>query len=310
MGQTGTTGEVSLAQMNVPWFASPFFHTLLEEAQLSPADHALVQAFARDGYLIIDPQLPDFPQMAEGITQRLAAPLAAHGRVQDAWKTDADVQRLATLPEVDRILRLLYQRDPIPFQTLNFPRGTQQATHSDTVHFHSVPHGFMCAAWIPFEPIDAGNGPLHIYPGSHALPAWDLHALGLPSGVESYHRYESCMQAYVEALGLTKKVLALEPGQVVIWAANLLHGGEPILDPARTRHSQVTHYYFSDCLYYTPMLSDPYIGKVHLRAITDIRTGKPVENRYGGKPVSIVQTVPPADAFKRVLRKIRKRFSV
>jgi hypothetical protein len=35
----------------------------------------------------------------------------------------------------------------------------------------------------------------------------------------------------------------------------LLHGGAPQKDLSRTRHSQVTHYYFADCKYYTPMNS-------------------------------------------------------
>jgi hypothetical protein len=44
-------------------------------------------------------------------------------------------------------------------------------------------------------------------------------------------------------------------GQALIWAANLLHGGSVQHDPARTRWSQVTHYYFRDCIYYTPAFS-------------------------------------------------------
>ena len=41
-----------------------------------------------------------------------------------------------------------------------------------------------------------------------------------------------------------------------MWHANLLHGGAPQRDTSRTRHSQVTHYFFEGCRYWTPMLSD------------------------------------------------------
>ena len=34
-------------------------------------------------------------------------------------------------------------------------------------------------------------------------------------------------------------------------------------DPQSTRKSQVTHYYFEGCRYWTPMLSAP--GKMHMR---------------------------------------------
>ena len=38
-------------------------------------------------------------------------------------------------------------------------------------------------------------------------------------------------------------------------SANLLHGGSRQLATQRTRHSQVTHYFFEGCRYYTPLLS-------------------------------------------------------
>ena len=51
----------------------------------------------------------------------------------------------------------------------------------------------------------------------------------------------------VSELGLVTR------GQAIIWHPNLLHGGAEQLDSKRTRHSQVTHYFFSDCQYITPM---------------------------------------------------------
>ncbi|TSC58955.1 MAG: phytanoyl-CoA dioxygenase [Candidatus Peregrinibacteria bacterium Greene0416_62] len=307
--------EATLGQMNVPWFMLPFFPTLLHEANLSPADQALVESFSREGYVVIDAKIPDLDAFSTRLIQDLAPLYRGRGRIQDAWKENADAKTLALLPEIDRVLRLLYQRDPIPFQTLNFALGTEQHTHSDTVHFHCIPHGFMCGVWIALEDINADAGPLHVYPASHKMPAWDFHDLGLPSGRESYQRYEECMQAYVEAVGFKKHIVTMKKGQAVIWAATLLHGGEPIHDRSKTRHSQVTHYYFSDCLYYTPMLSDPYIGRMQMRTIMDIRTGKVVPNMYGGKMISSIPsaaTIAPAAAMasksvlRNLLRKARK----
>ncbi len=306
------SAEASLRQMNMPWFMTPFFPTLLQEANLSTCDRTLIEQFARDGYAIIDAEIPDLDAVCTRLIADLAPKYGGVGRIQDAWKANADVKMLATLPSIDRVLRLFYQRDPIPFQTLNFPAGTEQHTHSDTVHFHSVPHGFMCGVWIALQDIGEDCGPLHVYPGSHRMPAWDFHDLGLPSGRESYARYEDCMEAYVQAAGLKKHIVTMKKGQAVIWAATLLHGGEPITKIGSTRHSQVTHYYFSDCLYYTPMNSDPYIGKMHLRTITDIRTGQPVPNRYGGKIISAVpEPVTPVQnatvASKHVLKRLLER---
>ena len=304
----------SLRQMNMPWFQTPFFKTLLEEADLAEDDKKLVATYAQDGYLIIDAKIPELDSFCERLIAALAPLYRGHGRIQDAWKENTDAKALALLPEIDRVLRLLYQRDPIPFQTLNFAEGTEQHTHSDTVHFHSVPHGFMCGVWIALQDIDTTCGPLHVYPGSHRMPAWDFHDLGLPSGRESYQHYEDCMQAYVEAAGLKKHIVTMKKGQAVIWSATLLHGGEHIEERSKSRHSQVTHYYFSDCLYYTPMFSDPYIGKMQMRTITDIRSGKIVPNMYAGKPISLFSDIPTpasiapaATAVAEVLRRLLDR---
>ncbi len=43
----------------------------------------------------------------------------------------------------------------------------------------------------------------------------------------------------------------IKQGQALIWYANLLHGGAAQTDLSRSRHSQVTHYYFENCTYYT-----------------------------------------------------------
>ena len=60
----------------------------------------------------------------------------------------------------------------------------------------------------------------------------------------------------IPSTGLRKELAYLKRGQALIWAANLLHGGEPVAKPERTRKSQVTHCYFDDCSYYTPFRSD------------------------------------------------------
>jgi hypothetical protein len=47
----------------------------------------------------------------------------------------------------------------------------------------------------------------------------------------------------------------------------------------------VTHYYFENCVYYTPMHSDPFYGNVVLRTPVDLRTGQRVEPRYLNAPL-------------------------
>jgi S-adenosylmethionine synthetase len=81
-------------------------------------------------------------------------------------------------------------------------------------------------------------------------------------------------------------------GQALIWAANLLHGGSKQLEPARSRWSLVTHYYFDDCAYYTPMFSDPVYGRTFFREPFDISTGKRMRSNYLGREI-------PAETIRR-----------
>lgn len=276
--------------MNLPWFESPFYSSLLEEKQFDATTQERVQKFAEDGYFIMDLSSPSFNQQVDDIVDHLKNDYAeGKERIQDAWVYNSSVKELALHPEVLSILEVLYERRPVPFQTLNFHKGTQQATHSDALHFHSVPERFMCGVWIALEDVDENNGPLHYYPKSHKLPFYDLHDIGYSSEVydvkEAYSEYTKFLQNLVKAEGLEKINVKMKKGQALVWASNLLHGGSPILDPSRSRHSQVTHYYFSNCRYYTPMFSDPFNGRMKWREIVDISTGQNAPQHYNGKRV-------------------------
>lgn len=293
---------LTIPVINWPWIDSPFFEELLEKSNLNAETKDLVKQFAEFGYLILDTELDDFDRLAERIITALAPVYAEQGkvkdawifneRIQDAWTFNKDVQTIATAPKILSLLKILYQREPIPFQTLNFPKGTEQTTHSDAIHFHSVPARFMCGVWVALEDVDANNGPLHYYPQSHKLPIFSLNDLGIRGShqkdtYEFYPVYEKFLQDLIEQKQLKKVDLSLKKGQALIWAANLLHGGSPILDPQRTRHSQVTHYYFSECMYYTPLLSDPFLHRLHSKQIRNIITGEVVPQFYNGQEIQV-----------------------
>lgn len=288
-----------------PWFMSPGFERALEDRQLDPASEQAVRSFAERGYLIVDDiGLDDFGAVADRIVASLG-PLHegdAFNRVMDAWTVSEDVRALATAPRILSILALLYGRRAIPFQTLNFRRGTQQATHSDAVHFHCFPKHLMCGVWIALEDTDDRNGALHYYPGSHLLPDVEYVDLGLRPGKRFYPRYEAWVREMIAAKGLVKEKPFVKRGQAIIWAANLLHGGDTISDPDSTRLSQVTHYYFDGCSYYTPLRSDLARGKVFFRQITNVATGRLEPARVHGQRVPIPLT-SRAVTWRRVLKR-------
>jgi ectoine hydroxylase-related dioxygenase (phytanoyl-CoA dioxygenase family) len=176
-------------------------------------------------------------------------------RVQDAWRQLDSVRQLAVNAKVLAALEQLLERKPLPFQTLNFPVGTSQYPHSDSIHFNTVPAGYMVGVWVALEDIDTENGPLIYYPGSHKLPYYSMQDLGLEPGYSQYHAYEQRIQDVIVEHDLQPELGLARQGEAIIWHANLLHGGAARKDVNRSRHSQVTHYFFEGCEYYTPMES-------------------------------------------------------
>ena len=281
-----------------PLVDSPFFEARLAAAQLPERVQAMARFYRENGYLVLDFEFPDF----ERVAARVIAQLTPHYddvRVQDAWSFNADVRAVALHAPILELLRQLYGREPFAFQTLNFRVGSQQPLHSDAIHFNSMPERFMCGVWVAFEDVDDTNGPLVYVPGSHRLPIYKYDELGVvgseaPKHYESAH-FEQLWERLPEACGLERKTFRPRRGQALIWAANLLHGGAKQRDAKRTRHSQVTHYYFESCAYWTPLSSDPFLGRVAYRTPMNIATGRPMRNVYANRdiPAAVTDALHP-----------------
>ncbi len=230
------------------------------------ADEAQIAQYHHDGYMIFEPMLPE--SVLDAAVRDLSPQLGVrsglhHGsRVFNGWKASRAVRSIALSSRVFRLLRQLYGREPRPFQTLNFPIGTEQRIHSDIIHFNSDPVSYMCGVWVALEDIDMQNGPLVYYPGSHKLPIVTMEDVAAGPGPEHYPLYEAYVAEKVQELALVPHHAILKKGQCLIWSANLLHGGSVHRDKDRTRHSQVTHYYFEGCQYFSPLSS--YGGYRHL----------------------------------------------
>ena len=81
--------------------------------------------------------------------------------------------------------------------------------------------------------------------------------VGVPATSRYYPDYERYIAGVVERSNIEPQYATVEKGRAVIWAANLLHGGARQTDSERTRHSQVTHYFFEGCENFAPLLSSP-----------------------------------------------------
>ena len=149
---------------------------------------------------------------------------------------------------VQRFLRAVFEEDILAFQGLHFERGSTQAIHQDTAYVVADRPLEICASWLALEDIQAGSGELIYYVGSHhALEDWRY------SGEHKHYNHERDPHAEhmghlhslverSEAKGLALGRFLPKKGDVLIWAADLAHGGSQIENPDITRRSLVTHF--------------------------------------------------------------------
>ncbi len=309
----------------VPFIESPLFDTLIDESDLSSEEISIARQLNERGFAVIDFPDRDLSSRIDRIKTNLAPrytvdmenpdTIKAQGdqRIQDAWRFDDDVRAIATNRAVIGLLEKLYGRRAFPFQTLNFPVGTQQAPHSDSIHFSSLPERFMCGVWVAFEDVHPDAGPLVYYPGSHRWPVLNNAMIGQKKrshdNLSAQTPFEGVWQAMARSHGIDPETFLAKKGQALIWMANLLHGGSPQANPRLTRWSQVTHYYFADCIYYTPAYSDEPLGRFDLRVVHNIATDQIEPNSYLGEtlPEPVERAPRHGNQLSRLARKLSPR---
>lgn len=312
----------------IPLIESPLFYAQKAAFGLTDEEERIATSLHEKGYAVFDFPDAELDARIERIKHSLAPHYAkdfadpnsdktvGERRIQDAWCFDEDVHAIASNQTVLNLLGKLYGRPAFPFQTLNFPVGTQQEAHSDSVHFSSLPERFMCGLWLAMEDIGPDAGPLFYYPGSHRWPIMTNGLIGRrDQSVQlgsAQDPYGPAWKAICDAFGAQPEVLTARKGQALIWCANLLHGGSHQNDPKLTRWSQVTHYYFEDCIYYTPAFSDEALGRLDLRTPIAISDGKPRPSRHLGEIVAPPRLVTPdkkqtgSPAWRWLKRRLRK----
>lgn len=282
--------------LSIPLFESPFYRKKMFDEKTQHIAHQLRE----EGFAIIDFPEDDLDSIIDGIKKDLHDKYDWEAwkrgeqndglRVQDAWKYDSRVKEIASNQSILALLSTLYGKTAFPFQTLNFPVGTEQSLHSDHVHFNSIPDRFMCGVWLAFEDTDEENGSLFYYPGSHKWPSYSNADIGvsgteLDGGYARYSEFGDLWSRLVEEYGVEKQYFHAKKGTALIWASNLVHGGGTVTNMERTRWSQVTHYYFEDCGYYTPLSSDIYAGEIFYRDLVNISNGLKMPSIVSGREI-------------------------
>ncbi len=222
-------------------------------------------------------------------------------------------------PLVLRFLEQIFERPPVVFQTMSMRKGSEETLHIDTGPLTLTEPLSMAASWVALEDVQPCSGEFEFVPGSHRLP--ELLHYGVEKGHSGdFREYAKILNRTLEMCaerGLETKRFMAKKGDVLIWHADLMHGGAKIEDAERTRKSLVAHfmplgvmptfYDFSD----VNALRYPTGGHCLDRLLRDTAPKRQASPQGDGKP-------PPApDGWTRLKAKvplpvrafIRKRIS-
>ena len=265
----------------LPWLDRPDaageIAARLARRELGEREAALAHDWARDGAVVLERFFD--PARLDAAWAAYEHALAARAVTPDAEPTESDPLPGRTLnahfgvPQVDALLRdpalvelvsLLLGAEALPFQTIMGHKGSEQRAHSDAIHMTTYPLGYLAAAWIAFEDIAADSGPVVYYPGSHRLPYVFSDDVGISAqeyrdlGYAPYHeRYEPRVAALIAEHGLEARVFTPRKGDVLLWHANMLHGGSPRARAGSSRRALVCHYFARGCVTYHDLAASP-----------------------------------------------------
>lgn len=153
--------------------------------------------------------------------------------------------------ELFKYLTLIFGSEPLAFQSLYFNVGSTQQIHQDTAYVVVDQPLNLAASWIALEDITEGSGELQYIPGSHRFPDYLYsehfrHWSPERDGEAIHNHHLHWLREYAEENGHSVVKFRPKQGDVLIWHADLAHGGGEITNTS-TRKSLVTHYCGSKC---------------------------------------------------------------
>jgi ectoine hydroxylase-related dioxygenase (phytanoyl-CoA dioxygenase family) len=170
-------------------------------------------------------------------------------KLMDVYEYLESARLLAFAPAIQRFLELVFERSPLAHQSLSFYRGSKQPIHQDTAFVRVSSPLELTASWIALEDVQPGSGELEYYEGSHDFPEFlfDGRDKWLAPGNNQLGDYYDHLRRCAEERSLAPVRFLPQKGDVLIWSADLAHGGSAYTDSSRTRRSLVTHYTPVDC---------------------------------------------------------------
>jgi len=266
--------DIKITDSEIPWLDRPNAKELLarneEKNTFTIAIQKQFEQWIDDGYIVLEKFFSE-KQIDETCAeiellfkQQIIDYNYTGGRIMDAFRKSNKVNEMMRDKELLRLISFLLGKETDLFQTINFFEGSQQNPHSDFIHMTTEPKGYLVGVWVALEDIDTDAGPVYYYPRSHRLPYifnedFESGNTALWLGKLNYTNYEIKIQDLIKEHNLKPVEFTAKKGDVLIWHANLIHGGKKINRKGATRKSLVGHYFSKGVLCYHEITERPAI---------------------------------------------------
>lgn len=163
-------------------------------------------------------------------------PLKKYPRMMHPHRRDKVSLDWLLEPRLRTWLAAILGRDPYAAQTMFYwkpPGARGQALHQDQYYLRVQP-GTCVAAWMALDRCDEENGCLQIVPGSQNLPVMCTTDADLDAS------FSEITIPIPE--GMAAKPVVMEPGDVLFFNGQIIHGSFPNTSQDRFRRALIAHY--------------------------------------------------------------------
>lgn len=169
-------------------------------------------------------------------TQRSNDPLKKYPRMINMHNWDDASMRWLLDERLNTWLTSLFGLEPLAVQTMLYfkpPQARGQALHQDNFYLRARP-GTCMAAWLSLDAAEEANGCMQVVPGSHK---WPILCAKKADTAVSFTDITVPLPEDQEV-----RSIIMEPGDVMFFHGNLVHGSYPNTTPDRFRRSLIGHY--------------------------------------------------------------------
>lgn len=228
--------------------------------------------FVRDGYIVIPQAVPAdlLDRLDAEIEELWSAPPAGllietydpdnslkhippvveyragnNTKLLDAFAFSATARATIANPPAIEFLHAIFGARPKAMQSLSFWTGSQQPIHKDTAYVRvDTGAARLAATWLALEDVEPGTGELEYYIGSHRAPEFMFggESRWMAYKPEEHFDFLHGLHDDAQRFGHPRGSFLGKKGDLLIWHADLAHGGAAITKPGRSRRSLVAHF--------------------------------------------------------------------